>query len=386
MHITDGEIRAYLDQELPLKEITRIKTHLETCSVCQRKSISIKKESELVSSSIASLKLNASAKPHSSQEALKLLENRIQKKESIPMLKNIFSPQYRIAWIAFAVIAILAIAFAFPDVRVAANNFLSLFRVQQFTVVQFNPEDVQNDLGSSSHFEHMLSEDVQIEDNGEPFEVTDAGEASAKTGIPVRLPSDIEGEQKLMVIPGGRITFDIDLSRVEMLLTEIDQGDIELPPELDGSKVSMEIPTVAVASYGECDMPINTPGSDPDEPSTHNAECTTLHQMVSPTISAPPDLDVTQIGEAFLQLLGMSPQEAALFSESVDWTTTLIVPIPRYSTSYQEVFVDGVNATLILQQDYVPRYMLLWVKNNIIYALSGPGDSSTALAIANTLK
>ncbi len=386
MHITDGEIRAYLDQELPLKEITRIKTHLETCPVCQRKSKSIKNESELVTSSIASLRLSASVKAHSSHEALKLLENRSQKKESLTMLKKIFSPQYRIAWIALAVIAILAIAFAFPDVRVAANNFLSLFRVQQFTVVQFDPEDVQNDLGSSSHFEQMLSEDVQIEDSGEPFEVTDAAEASAETGIPVRLPSDIEGEQKLMVIPGGRITFDINLSRVEMLLNEIDQGDIELPPELDGSQVSMEIPTVAVASYGDCNIPINTPGTDPDDPSINNSECTTLHQMVSPTISAPPDLDVTQIGEAFLQLVGMSPQEAALFSDTVDWTTTLIVPIPRYSTSYQEVFVDGVSATLILQQDYVPRYMLLWVKNNIIYALSGPGDSSTALAIASTLK
>ena len=108
--------------------------------------------------------------------------------------------------------------------------------------------------------------------------------------------------------------------------------------------------------------------------------------MVNPTISAPPELDVAQIGNSFLQLLGMSPEEAALFSETVDWTTTLLIPIPRHSTTYQEVTVDGVDATLILQQDYVPKFMLLWVKNDIVYALSGPGNSSTALEIANTLE
>jgi tRNA(Ile)-lysidine synthase TilS/MesJ len=50
------------------------------------------------------------------------------------------------------------------------------------------------------------------------------------------------------------------------------------------------------------------------------------------------------------------------------------------------VSVDGVTGTLILQKDYVPKYMLLWVKEGIVYALSGPGDSSTALAIAASIK
>jgi hypothetical protein len=108
--------------------------------------------------------------------------------------------------------------------------------------------------------------------------------------------------------------------------------------------------------------------------------------MIGPTISAPPDLDVAQIGESFLEIIGMSPQEAALFSQTVDWTTTLIIPIPRYSTTYQEVTVDGVTGTLILQKDYVPKYMLLWVKDGIVYSLSGPGDRSIALSIAATLK
>ena len=180
-----------------------------------------------------------------------------------------------------------------------------------------------------------------------------------------------------IVLPGASITFDIDLSRVGMLLNEIGQGDIELSPDLDGTQVSMELPTAVVAAYGDCQINPNTGetmGTDPDNPSSDLSDCTTLHQMVSPTISAPPELDVAQIGTSFLQLIGMSPEEAALFSETVDWTTTLLIPIPRHSTTYQEVSVDGVDATLILQKDYVPKYMLLWVKDDIVYALSGPGN------------
>ena len=389
MHLTDGEIKAYQDCELSPPEQERVQAHLDVCPSCQERSKHISTKSEIVTTCTKILNPSPLSDSRPIQKAWIFMEKRILEKENSSMFKKIFTTQYRLAWIIVAVVAILALAFAFPDVRAAANNFLGSFRVQQFTVVQFNPEDVQNTLGSSSHLEHMLSEDVQIEEKGDPFEVSDATEASAMAGIPIRLPTDIEGKRQMMVFPGASITFDIDLSRVGMLLNEIGQGDIEISPELDGKQVSMELPTAVVTTYGDCEINPSTGepmGTDPDNPSSYVSKCTTFHQMVNPTITAPTELDVAQIGESFLQLLGMSPKEAALFSETVDWTTTLLIPIPRYSTTYQEVYVDGVDATLILQEDYVPKYMLLWVKNGIVYSLSGPGNSSTALSIAASLK
>ena len=389
MHLTDGEIKTYQDVELHPDEQERIHTHLEACRSCRERSIHLTNQSGNVFTHLESLNPSSFINARSLRETRMLMEKRILEKENNSMFKKFFTPKYRLAWITVAVVAILAIAFAFPGVRAVATNFLGSFRVQQFSVVQFNPEDVQNTLGSSSHFEHMLSEDVQIEEKGEPIEVSNAAEASAIAGIPIRLPTGIEKSQKITVFPGASVTFDIDLSRVGVLLTEIGQGDIELSPDLDGTQVSMELPTAVVAAYGDCQINPNTGetmGTDPDNPSSDLSDCTTLHQMVSPTISAPPELDVAQIGKSFLQLIGMSPEEAALFSETVDWTTTLLIPIPRHSTTYQEVSVDGVDATLILQKDYVPKYMLLWVKDDIVYALSGPGNSSTALGIANSIE
>jgi hypothetical protein len=111
-------------------------------------------------------------------------------------------------------------------------------------------------------------------------------------------------------------------------------------------------------------------------------------QMPSPTITAPPGLDIPKIGEAYLQLMGMSPEEAASFAQTVDWSTTLVIPIPRYGTTYREVPIDGVNGTLIVQEseDRADQYLMVWVKDGILYSITGPGDGSSALRLANSLE
>jgi hypothetical protein len=99
-------------------------------------------------------------------------------------------------------------------------------------------------------------------------------------------------------------------------------------------------------------------------------------------------LDLSLIGQAYLQLLGMSQEQAAHFANNVDWTTTFVIPIPTGSAHYSDVVVDGVPGTLIEQdnQSPDPQYMLLWIKDGIVYALTGPGDANTALLIGNSLK
>ncbi len=43
----------------------------------------------------------------------------------------------------------------------------------------------------------------------------------------------------------------------------------------------------------------------------------------------------------------MSAEEAAEFTSTVDWTSTLVVPIPRNAAIHEQVTVDGVTGTLI---------------------------------------
>jgi hypothetical protein len=307
------------------------------------------------------------------------------------MFERIFARQYRLAWFGLAVVVILAAALVFPPVRAIANSFLGLFRVEQVAVVPVNPGDLPEQLGSSSQFEQLIADDVQVEEVGVAETVEDAEEASRLAGIPVRLPTMLAGPMELKVQPGTRVSLRVDLARIRTLLREVGMEGIELPDQLDGALVTMELSRAVTASYGDCAIvaePEQEPGIDPDAPALRRTNCTTLVQMESPAINAPPGLDLAGLGEAFLVAMGMTPEEAREFSQQVDWTTTLVVPVPRYGVEYQEVSVDGVTGTFIQQslESHAPQYMLVWVKDGLLYALTGSGDISTAMQIAGSLE
>jgi hypothetical protein len=238
----------------------------------------------------------------------------------------------------------------------------------------------------------LFTESVTITEGGENQPAADAAEAASLAGFAVRLPQGLEGERTLTVQPGGQLSFAIDLPRVQAVLDEIGRSDIHLPAELDGATVSVDVPTSVVAMYGACKADIEQArkeGYDPDSGEMPRLpDCTTLVQMPSPEVNAPEGLDVAAVGEAYLQLLGMSEDEAAQFASTIDWTTTFVIPIPRYGTKSQTVSVDGVEATYIQQnlEDHTRQYLLMWVKDGLLYALTGPGNLSDAMDVAGTLE
>ncbi|MGH2543192.1 MAG: hypothetical protein ACRDIB_10355, partial [Ardenticatenaceae bacterium] len=247
-----------------------------------------------------------------------------------------------------AAVLVLALTLALPPMRALAQEFLALFRVQQITVVSVDPANLNGMLGSSSQLEQVLSEDVAIEEVGQMEEVASAGEAGVLAGIPVRLPTAWEDQSSLYVQPGGHISLDVNLDRARALLAAINRTDIVLPDSLEGATITAEIPRAVMATQGGC-RPSQL--SEPDiEQGRLREGCALFVQLASPTVSAPPALPVAALGQAFLQVMGMSPEEAARFGETLDWSTTLVLPIPRYGTSYREVQVDGVTGTLITQE------------------------------------
>jgi len=305
------------------------------------------------------------------------------------MWMKIFSPRYRFAWVALGLLVTLGVALTIPSVGAIANSFLGLFRVQQVTFVAVDPGDLPQRLDSSSQFGALMSENLKVEEQGQEQEVASAAEAGQLTGRQIRLPSQLDAVPQMFVQPAASATFNVDQKRIQAFLTEIGRSDIQLPAELDGATVQIELPAAVIAQYGACEWDLQAApqtGYDPDAPvMAARPDCTTLVQMPSPSISAPPGLDIAALGQTYLQVLGMSPDEAANFSKSVDWTTTLVVPVPTVRTHYQEVMIDGVTGTLV-QLDGDSEYLLLWVKDGIVYALSGHGDAQTAFEIGNSLR
>ncbi len=169
-----------------------------------------------------------------------------------------------------------------------------------------------------------------------------------------------------------------------------------LPQEVDGTDVSVNIPSSVSIAFGACPEPskegvaqremkreTETSGS----PGRVYKDCVIFGQIPSPEVSAPASLDIAKLAQLGLEFTGMTAEEAAQFTSTVDWTSTLLVPIPKNAANYEQIAVDGVTGTLIERpSDDAPQFALLWIKDDIIYTVGGLGNNSQrALEIANSL-
>jgi hypothetical protein len=311
------------------------------------------------------------------------------------MLKSIFSTRTRPLWVGLSAVVIVSVALSFAPVRAWAGSLLGLLRVQQIVVLPVDTTRL-DELGGSStlgkQLSQLLSDSTTVtKEPGDPRSVDNAAQASELAGFTVRLPASRSDAPQLSVQGEAAFEFVVNRERAQTLLKEAGLDDVQLPASLDGATVKVDIPAGVTAAYGDCPKLDERDGERQGSPGRRMINCIILSEIPSPSVTTPPEMDeeqVRQLAEIGLQFSGMSPEEAHKFSQTVDWTSTLVVPIPRNGASYRQVSVDGVTGNLIQRPtDDAPQYLLMWVKDGIIYAIGGLGsDTSAALAMANSLK
>jgi hypothetical protein len=385
MHPTDGEIRAMLDSEWG-EGGDDARLHIQSCPACRQRADELSTAAGRVYARLDTLSAGVehfpAPAPRAAERSLNArLNNHLKERES--MFTRIFKRIPRLTWVAMAAIVVLAVALSFPSVQALASNFLSLFRVQKISVVQVDPANFSNQTGSPTQFENLLAQDIQFDKPGEPQPAADPAAAAKMAGMTVRLPAAAQGTPTLMVQPGSKAAIKVNLEHIQALLDAVGKGDVKLPASIDGKEIRVSVPASVSARYGTCDF---AEIQSREEAMAAMASCTALIQIPSPSIDAPADLPIDQLGQAYLQLLGLKPEDAARFAKNVDWTSTFVIPVPRYSTEYIDVNVDGVQGTYIKQPGGVGQYLLIWVKDGVIYALTGRGGMDNALQIANSIR
>lgn len=384
MHVSEGILRALVDGELSKSDESRVHDHLKTCDRCRGIVEELTARAEVVHDRMTSL--DSSEETTSVQVARQRLQEWIDQKET-SMLSRLFQRKYRLAWTTALVVIVFGISMLFPQVRVLAGRLLALFRVEQIQTVEVGlTTEMLPDYMESyfSSFVVLLGDQIDIEELVEPREVQDADEASELAGFTVRLPIEAEGEPHIFYLAARTIQYEIDRELLQGLLDEMGHSDIVIPESVDGEELTIHFPDTVMAMYGDC-------GLDDDENQSQTAweePCMALVQARSPTVDVPPELDLNRLGEIFLQVLGMSAEEASQFSEQVDWLTTLVLPIPA-DAQYEEISsVDGVSGVLVedpLGED-MARYTLLWIKSGILHGLMGIDDPDHALTVADSLE
>jgi len=288
--------------------------------------------------------------------------------------------RFRKWFAAAASIAVVGFAFTLPPVQAAAEAFLDLFRVRQFTGVEFDPQQLQQRLGtleeSGFNPESLFGAIEPLTGEPQRTSYATAADAGAAAGIRVRVPAWLPQGYSSTGIMGssemaGRIT--LNTAGLQALLDTLGLADVDLPEGLDGQTATVRVPPIVTQSYGSSD----------GEFSLH------VIQSRSPEVSFPAGIDLSKLAYAGLRVLGMSRDEAYHMSITIDWRSTLIVPVPSKALAYRPINVDGNEGLLIegLAQDETHAGgVLMWSSGEQTFAVAGTASGEELLEIAQNLQ
>jgi hypothetical protein len=252
----------------------------------------------------------------------------------------------RLATAVATLIFLFAVALTFPSVRAVASDFLSLFRVQKFAAVSVSPQQMAM-LEQFAEQGMMPGEITMIQENSLP-PVESLSEAAVVLGRDVKTIGSLGEPQGIFLNGESRMQFLVDLDSSRAILEAVGADPTLLPDSLDGQTIDGTV----FASVHQ-----HWPGG------VH------LAQMPSPQIVYPVGLQPQMLGEAMLQLLGMSPAEAARLSRDIDWTSTLILPVPQDMATFNEVVING-SSGLALSSLNSQENSLIWQQDGHIYLLT----------------
>ncbi|MGD0005969.1 MAG: zf-HC2 domain-containing protein [Anaerolineaceae bacterium] len=392
MHVTDSSLRAYLDQQLSDQERSRIESHLQDCPDCRHRLAELTSLASQVNLHLAALKPAPDEAPRSASIALR----QFNLKETRPMFKIFSKRNLRPLWVILAVIAVLAVSLTFQPVQALASSFLGLFRVQQVVILPINSntiQNLQNNQDISKAVSQLFSDSVDVTRPATPpQQVPDVATASKLAGFEVRQWKDSTVPAVITVSSGQAFTFTVNRDRAQQILTALGNKDLQLPKSIDGAKIAVDIPSGVSIAYGDCPTrrSKSAEAAAPTDQPTPTPDCLVLLQNPSPTVNAPSSIDPAQLAAIGLQALGMSADQAKSFSQKVDWSTTLVIPIPTGEVTYQDVQVDGASGYVLApasgSSSANARYSVVWVKGGVIYSVAGTGDPAQGLAVANDLQ
>lgn len=338
----EGLLRSYLDAELSPADTATLEAHLNNCGPCRTRLDELRRQASRVDT------LMSVAPATDTQRALMWMQQRISsagESDSIPTFEDTrrskpMQPDKRLrvgprrgllAGIA-AIVAVLSLL-ALPPVRAAADQLLQMFRVQNVVFIPVNRERMEQlqqlDLEAETLF---IAEPEIINDPAEPRTVASVDEATAAVGFAVQQPATLPSapvSTTIQVTDRSTMQFQVNVESARQVLTAMGVNDVTLPDSLGAEPIVADVPPAVSTVYSGDTYELM------------------LMQGRSPDVTLPDGVDLQQLGKAALRLLGTAPEQAEAMSRQIDWSTTLLFPIPADVRAVQQVTINGAHGLLV---------------------------------------
>src|SRR5205814_1666737 len=183
----------------------------------------------------------------------------------------------------------------------------------------------ESDPRSYKLLERAISDSVVVTKRPDTPEIVANSSAAAQlAGFRVRTLKDLSGPQRVQV--NGEVAFHmtVDRDRLVSVLDEIGRPEIQIPEAVDGATLSVHIPKTVFSMYGDCKSRSRgraRSGKDevnevPSDPSRSN--CTLLVQAPSPSVTVPPDLNMSDVAIGWRALRKVFGDKIAVRSLSLE--------------------------------------------------------------------
>jgi hypothetical protein len=277
-------------------------------------------------------------------------------------------------------VAATALLFTIPAVRTSAQSFLALFRVVNFVAVPVDESRFQQLTSEQLDLPRLVGERLEVlEAPGPPTAAVSVSQAGEAAGIDVLEPAHLPPNAVLVGITvegrsRARVTADAD--RLQQVMDTLGIDDLSVPSGLDGQVVDITVPPVVTLSYEQGQL-----------------LTARLRQVRTPDVLLPAGVNLQQLGEIGLRILGLPSQEARQFAGTIDWSSSLIVAIPPMASSFRQIEIDGQQGVMIQRSDELPgggrrqaRSLLLWSSGGRVLSLEGTIGSYELQLMANSLR
>jgi Putative zinc-finger len=396
--VSENILRAYQDGELDAAGRAEVEKHVATCDACEKRLREMAATSAMVSGRLSALDAGPADGSVDAAVALARFKARHDSGVERPAaVTRMFDRRWRPAWVTAVAATIIFAALTFPSGRSLAQRFLATLRIEkvQPITVDFSALDGNRPLGEM--LSKMLSDKVVVTADEKLQHVDSAKAASELAGFPAQLLHARTDTPKFSVQGRHAFHVTVDRERLQDVVDQAGRPDLLVPATIDGAMVSVNVPRSIALHYGECERHVSSDGATADrtpkerhewgQAGTEPNTCLALIEAPVPQVDMPADLNIQQLAEIGFQLTRMSPTQARELAQTIDWKSTLVLPIPRRAGTFSQVAVAGTQATLITNNGgrRGPDYVLIWVKNGIIYGLVGHGDASEAVTLANSL-
>lgn len=289
-------------------------------------------------------------------------------------------------YLAYAAGLLLAVsALMLPSVRAGARAFLDVFRVVNFAPVPLQADQMRKfDPGSNVDLPRLLGEQVVVlKEPTPPQRMATPQEAAATVGVPIRLPTWLpvgleRGPIEVMGEHAVRVT--INTETVNSLIDAFGIHDLRVPDTANGESATLRVHPIVRVDYERA-------GDD-----KRRAKRVMLLQGRSPEALLPAGVELASLAEIGLRIMGLERTEAHRFANSVDWRTTLIVPVPVDIATFRQIDVQG-NPGLIIETRNTPQQRnaqqgthIMWSSRGSVFALTGNVPAEELFEMAQSVQ